>query len=248
MRPSLRILCGLLILPFVSCAGNDTVIVYAASSLTVPLERIIESFRTETGQTVQLRTGSSSTLAVEIENGAPADLFLSADETWIRDLETRGILEPGRSRVIAWNRLAFAVPSAGPDVPERPGSMVGMKRFVIADPDVVPLGRFTEEALRRTGFWIAVEEVAFRAPDARTARTLLENGEMDGGILYATDVTGNERLTLLHTFAPNTHAPIVYVAAPVRDSRHAARAAGFLEYLSGPAGRAVLRELGFGGT
>ncbi len=233
----------------VPAAAAEQVLVFAAASTTEVVSRLAERFTAETGIAVKTAFAASSLLARQIENGAPADLYISADRRWMDELAARGLVDPASRCNLFGNRLALIAPIA------RPFSLVieqgfplaaalGRDRLAIADPDHVPAGLYAREALTRLGVWRAVAPYLVRAADVRAALALVDRGEVAAGIVYATDAAISERVRVVGIFPPESHAPIVYPAARLARSTIPA-ATDFLAYLSGPTGRSVARTLGF---
>ncbi len=195
--------------------------VFAASSLVNVLEDMSRKFRNEKGGRVAMSYQSSGILARQIENGAPADMFVSADRAWIDRLNAGGHLDPGTVRAFAANRLVLVAPRASP-LPRR----VPLARTLLADlasgplalgnPDHVPAGRYARAALAALGLWAELEGRSARTPDVRTALTLVERGAAPLGIVYATDARSSGQVRIVARFPQELHGPIVYWAALVR--------------------------------
>jgi molybdate transport system substrate-binding protein len=224
--------------------------VFAASSLQNAFEDIARLHREQGLGGVRLAFGASSTLARQIEQGAPAAVFASADEAWMDHLEQRGLLAAGTRRVLPGNRLVLVVPASSPaQVVLKPGFDLGallgpQGRWVTGDPAHVPLGRYAQQALTHLGAWGAAQARLVRADNARVALAFVERGEAAAGVVYETDAALSSRVRVAGVFPAESHAPIRYpVAALAAHDGPAARA--FLRLLDSEAAREVFRRHGF---
>jgi molybdate transport system substrate-binding protein len=228
-----------------SAAKAQDLLVYAAASLTEALQEVAVAI----GQPARFSFAASSTLARQIENGAPADIFASADEEWADYLAARKLLVADSRITLLSNRLVLIVPadrrrdvelSKGMDL----ASLLDGGRLAVGDPAHVPAGRYTRQSLEWLGAWAAAEPRLARADSVRAAMALVERGEAPFGIVYATDAAANPRVSVAATFPPESHAPVAYpFAILVGRDRPAARA--FLVGLRSPAAMAVFRKHGF---
>lgn len=187
----------------------------------------------------EISVGASSVLAMQLLAGAKADVVLMADELWMDELEAGGIVVPGSRVEIARNRIVL-VAASGDD----PKSVNGIPpgRIAIAEPGNVPLGRYSREALRSLGWWPDLQERLVLASDARAVLALVEAGEVDAGIVYASDASQSREVEVLQIFDSGLHRPIRCEVARISD-RAAAR--DFIDHLRGPAGQARIEALGF---
>ena len=238
----------LLLLAIPGCASaQQRARVYAAASLTNALEEIADRWQRAGHPRPVLVFGASSTLAKQIESGAPADVFVSADATWMDHLDRAGRLAPGSRTALLGNRLVMIVPR-GRRFPVRmqrgfdlPAAFRG--RICTGEPGVVPAGTYARQALQSLGWWMALEPRLVGTEDVRTALSFVERGECALGIVYATDARISTRVEVLARFPANTHAPIVYPAALVRGASPEGRA--FAQYLRSAQARAVFDRHGF---
>lgn len=231
------------------CAAAD-VTVFAAASLKEAMDAQARAFEAATGDKVIVAYGGSNALARQIENGAPADLFVSADLAWMDDVERRHLLAPGTRSTLLRNTLVLIAPAASPSTLRiGPGfglaAALGRDRLAMANPDSVPAGKYGKAALEALGVWRDVEARVARTENVRVALALVSRGEAPFGIVYATDAAADSGVRVVDTFPANTHPPIVYPAAMLaRATSPAARP--LLEYLRGAAAAPVWEKYGFG--
>jgi len=246
-----RALLGLLFTLFALPATAQDLTVYAASSLTNVLEEIGAAWRAANpGRTLKFSFAASSTLARQIEQGAPADVFASADEEWMDYLASRKLIAADTRKSLLGNRLVLVVPADSKvNVDIKPGTdfaaLLGPTgRLVTGDPASVPVGKYAQSALTVLGAWPTVEPRLARAENVRAALALVERGEAPLGIVYATDAAVAPKVRVAGTFPAGSHTAITYPFAVVagRDSP-AARA--LLAYLNGPQALPLYRKAGF---
>lgn len=242
-------------LPAAARAAGEPVTVFAAASLADVLREIEPAL----GVPLRFSFAASSTLARQIEQGAPAHVFVSADEAWMDHLQRLGRIDAASRRVLATNRLvvvtaaaaaAPATPAApeGAPAPEAIGAALGLARrdarIATGDPAHVPAGRYAEQALRSLGLWERAAPRLVRAENVRSALAFVERGEAAAGIVYATDAAASSKVRVTAHVPAASHAPIVYPAALVSGAPPAARAV--FERLFAPPARAALAAAGFG--
>lgn len=218
---------------------------YAAASLTNALQEIAAG-RTD----VKFSFAASSTLARQIEQGAAADLFLSADEEWMDYLAQRGLIAADTRIAPLSNALVLVAP-AGPAKPVALARGLDLAallgpggRLVTGDPAHVPVGRYARQALETLGLWAAAEPRLARAENVRAALLLVERGEAPYGIVYSTDAAIAPKVKVVATFPPDSHPPISYPMAVVK-SRDGAAPRALLYELTGPAAKAIYVKNGF---
>jgi molybdate transport system substrate-binding protein len=229
----------------------DSVTMLAAASLTDALSEIAADYQEETGTQVRLSFASSSTLARQIEAGAPADIFAAADRQWMDYLGERGLIdETSRAEPIG-NTLVLIAPAdssvATPTVDaslDLPALLGPNGRLAVGDPDHVPAGLYARQALEHLELWDEAEPRLARAEDVRGALALVARGEAPLGIVYATDAAISPDVTVLAVFRAETHEPIVYPFALLGGEPSAA-ARDFFAYVAGDDGRAVFAAHGF---
>lgn len=249
-RRTLLALLGLLAVPAAGAADGTPrpVTVFAAASLTDALGRLGTDFTASTGIPVRFSFAASSTLARQIEAGAGADVFLSADRQWMDYLEQRDRIRRSSRRDLLGNRLALVAPvDSRVELQVAEGfplaAALGKGRLATGDPDSVPVGRYARQALTSLGVWNDIAERLVRAEDARSALLFVARGEAPLGIVYATDARIDPRVRVAALFPPGSHQPITYPVALTVDA--GPDAARFLDYIGGAAGRTVFEGFGF---
>ena len=217
------LLLAILLAP-VSGGAERGVTVYAAASLTEVLEDVAVAFTADSRIPVRFSFGASSMLARQIEAGAPADVFISADQEWMDYLQTRGLIDPGTRHDIVANDLVLVAPvSSTLSLKIGPGFTLAAAlgeagRLALADPYSVPAGLYARTALVRLGVWSGVERRIVSADNVRTALNFVARGEAPLGIVYATDARVEPRVRVVDVFPAATHAPITYPAAAAAGS------------------------------
>jgi len=222
--------------------------VFAAASLTDVLGKLGDDFTKSTGVPVRFSFAASSILARQIEAGAGAEVFLSADQEWMDYLEQRGRIQKSSRRNLLGNRLALIAPADSKIeltiVPGFPlASALGEGRLATGDPDSVPVGRYARGALTSLGVWNEVADRLVRAEDVRHALMFVARGEVPLGIVYETDARMDKRVRLVGLFPTDSHLPITYpVALTAGAGPDAAR---FLDFIRGETARATFESFGF---
>jgi molybdate transport system substrate-binding protein len=238
-----------LLLACAASAGAEQVTVFAAASLTDAMAEIEARFEAATGHDLVVSLAGSSALARQIQQGAPADVFVSASPDWMDALEADGLVEPGTRVDLLGNALVLiaADPGAAP-VEIAPGldlaGLLGDGRLAMALVDAVPAGIYGRAALESLGLWEAVAPRVAQADNVRAALTFVASGEAPFGIVYATDAAAEAAVTVVGTFPEGSHPPIVYPAADLA-TRDTAAEAEFLAWLRGPEARAAFERQGF---
>lgn len=231
-------------------ARAETLTMFAAASLTDALKDIAGQWASAGHPPVRLSFGASSSLARQIEQGAPANLFASADTQWADYLAERRLLAERTRRALLGNRLVLIVPAASARRVTIDGrlDMTGLLgpggRLAVGDPRHVPAGLYAEQALRRLGLWDAVAPRLAATQNVRAALLLVESGEAPAGIVYATDAAASKSVVVAGGFPEGSHDPVTYPFAVTRaGDTPAARA--FMTFLGGPAARQVFVRYGF---
>ncbi len=258
MRSPVRLFIALslvLALALPACgSARGGILVSAAASLTGVMEELGQRFEELEGIQVRFNFGGSASLAQQIIKGAPVDVFLSAGPIPMDRLETAGLLAEGTRVDLLTNRLVlaarskdFAAQSAaaeGPGLLDRLLRPDGDYRIAIADPDLAPAGTYAEEALRNLGYWKALEGRLVYGPDVRAALAYVQTGNLDFGIVYGTDAMA-AGLVSAADIPPESHSPILYPSALIKDSDRPGSAAKFLEFLQSPEGVSIFERWGF---
>lgn len=224
----------------------EQITVFAAASATNAIQDLAALYEKEKGVKVVTSFAAASALAKQIEQGAPADVFVSADLKWMDYLDDKGKIVKASRRNLFGNRLVLIAPKgkAFPVKLEKgfdlPGAFQG--RWCSCNPDV-PIGRYSQQALTALGWWAALEPRLAAAPDVRSALAFVERGECAVGIVYETDAKMSGKVEVLGVFPADTHAPVLYPVALVQGAKPAAQ--GFLDFLRTPAAAQVFRQYGF---
>ena len=224
-------------------SASSAPVVLAASSLQESLSAAAEAFAAQGHEPPVLSFAATSALARQVERGAPADLFIAADEDWMDVLEEARLLAEGSRANLLANRLVIVAPRGEQTAAGDP--LRGEGRIAIADPEAVPAGRYAKAALQHLGGWEEVESRVIPAENVRAALALVERGEVDRGIVYATDALASDQAVVLFRFPENSHPPIRYPAALLAASDNP-EAARFLGFLRSEEARAIFRRHGFG--
>ncbi|WP_425098183.1 molybdate ABC transporter substrate-binding protein [Tropicibacter sp. S64] len=239
----MRLICLCAALCGAAVARADTVTVFAAASLKTALDEIAPLFEAESGHRLALSLAGSSALARQIEHGAPADVFISANVGWMDHLGALGLLEPGTRRDLLGNTLVLVGQGAPlEDWATLPDRLDG-GRLAMALVDAVPAGIYGKEALISLGLWPQLETRVAQVDNVRAALALVALGEAPLGIVYATDAAAEPGVSVLAEFPSGSHAPILYPMAQIAGSGEAA--GDFLWFLRGEAARAVFEAQGF---
>lgn len=222
--------------------------VFAAASLKNALDAVAGKWQAETGNHATISYGASSTLAKQIENGAPADLFISADLDWMDYLQQKNLIDPASRRNLLGNQLVLIAPRDGKaETSIAPGfplaAMLGDGRLAMADPAAVPAGKYGKAALQRLGVWDTVSGRVAAAENVRAALLLVARGEAPLGIVYRTDAAVEPGVRIVAAFPAGTHPPITYPMALTKTAGPGA--AQLAAYLQGPAARTLFEAQGF---
>ncbi len=230
-------------------AQADDITVFAAASMTNAMAEIENSFEAATGHDLIVSLAGSSALARQIQQGAPADIFISANPDWMDTLEADGLIESGTRFDLLNNSIVLiaagtnaALVEIGPDMDL--AGLLGEGRLAMALVDAVPAGIYGKAALENLGLWDGVEAQVAQADNVRAALAFVATGEAPYGIVYATDAVAEDNVTVIGTFPTDMHPPIVYPAADLANRDFPAETE-FLEYLRGAEARAAFERQGF---
>lgn len=248
LRRSLLVLALALGLTSAVQAQPQTLTVFAAASLKNVLDEEGAAFSANGGPPVRFSYGASSAIAKQIEQGAPADVFLSADVDWMDYVAQRGLIDPKSRRNLLSNHLALIAP-AGSTVKLKIAygmpiaQALGDGRLAIAAPEV-PAGKYGRAALASLGVWPQVKDRLAPAENVRAALLFVSRGEAPLGIVYDTDARVDPGVRIVGIFPDSSHPKIIYPAAILKSSSNAA-AGKFLAFLQSPKGRAIFQKYGF---
>jgi molybdate transport system substrate-binding protein len=225
-------------------------LVLAAASLQESLNAAADGWARRGHPRPVIAFASSAALARQIEAGAPADLFVSADEQWMDHVASRNLVRRGTRVSFLTNRLVVvASPASQSRLAIAPGfalaRALGNGRLAMADPDAVPAGKYGKQALTRLGVWPSVAGRIARAENVRAALALVDRSAAPLGIVYATDARADRRVRIVGVFPNGSHAPITYPVATLARST-SPDADGFRRYLISAEGKAIFRGFGFG--
>jgi molybdate transport system substrate-binding protein len=241
--------------PAVRAQGTTSaapVTVFAAASLTDALRALAQDWAARGNPAPRFSFAASSALARQVEHGAPADLFMSADEPWMDYLQQRDLIVPGTRTSPLGNALVLVAPESSPQPPltlaqgTDLAALLGPQgRLATGDPTHVPVGRYAQAALTWMGQWQALAPRLARADNVRSALQLVERGEAPLGIVYATDAAAGQGVKVLATFPAASHPAVTYPFALTRRAEGNAQARALLEFLKGPEAAPAWRRFGF---
>jgi molybdate transport system substrate-binding protein len=225
------------------------VLVFAAASLKDALDDITAQYQRDTGKHVRVSLAASPTLAKQIENGAPADIFISADLDWMDYLAKRNLIKPGTRRNLLGNKLVLIAPKDGPaQVKIQPGfplaNMLAGGKLSMADVATVPCGKYGKAALEKLGVWQSVASQVVQAENVRAALALVARKEAPLGIVYQTDAAAESKVKVVGLFPEDTHPPIIYPTALTAESSNP-DATAFLSYIGSPKAKLLFEKQGF---
>jgi molybdate transport system substrate-binding protein len=238
-------LCGL---QSFAADSEQAITVFAAASLTNALQDLGDAFTKDTSIPVRFSFAASSALARQIENGARADVFFSADLEWMDYLQARNLIQAASRHDLLGNQLVLIAPvDSRINLKIAPhfalAGALGKSRLATGDPDSVPVGRYAHEALANLGVWDQVAPRLVRADSVRAALAFVDRGEAALGIVYATDAMIDKNVRVVDVFPADSHMPIIYPAALTNGA--GTNAGKFLAYIRGPAGDLAFRRYGF---
>ncbi|UHQ20878.1 molybdate ABC transporter substrate-binding protein [Lysobacter sp. KIS68-7] len=225
--------------------------VFAAASLKESMDEAAKAYEHEGGAPVRVSYAASSALARQIDQGAPADVFISADLDWMDELQKQKLIDPATRRNLLGNTLVLVAPSTSSvkDVALKPGldlvPLLGTDgRLAVALTNSVPAGKYAKQSLTKLGAWDGVKARTAEAENVRAALLLVSRGEAPLGIVYGSDAMAEPKVRVVGTFPADSHAPIVYPVARIAASTHP-QAKAFVHWLQTPAARAIFARHGF---
>jgi molybdate transport system substrate-binding protein len=240
---------GAVILPFPARAEDKGQLVFAAASLKDAFDTINSNWQKETGKQATISYAASSALAKQIEQGAPADIFVSADEDWMNYLADRKLIKPETRFDLVGNKLVLIAPKDSKLTATIASgfplaSLLGDGHLAMADTASVPAGKYGKAALEKLGVWDGVKDKIAQAENVRAALALVSRGEAPLGIVYATDAKSDPKVKVLDVFPESTHAPILYPIA-ITASSTSKEAPSLLTYLKTASAQGVFEAQGF---
>lgn len=229
---------------------TTTTTVFAAASLKTALDSAATAYQKSTGNKIVVSYAASSALAKQIEQGAPADIFISADLDWMDYVDKAKLIKDDTRFNMLGNRLVLIAPaSSTASIKIEPGfglaAALGEGRLAMGDVKSVPAGKYGSAALKKLGVWDAVEPKIAQAENVRAALALVAQGEAPFGIVYETDATAEPKVKVVGVFPEDTHPPIIYPIAVTAGSQDAGAASAFIAYLKSPEGQAAFAKQGF---
>jgi molybdate transport system substrate-binding protein len=228
----------------------EKITVFAAASLTNALQEIATQYQKKSGVEVVSSFASSSVLARQIDQGAPADLFISADQQWMDDVVAKKSVVDSTRYTLLGNDLVLIAPKSDAAKAVNIDSNTDWKgllkgeRLAVGDPDHVPAGIYAKEALQKLGAWDALSPQLAPANNVRAALALVERNETPYGIVYGSDAVASQKVQVVGRFPEASHKPVEYPMAIVKDHQNATVTA-FYHYLQGPDAAAVFKQYGF---
>lgn len=248
-RNVIAALATCLMLPFSKAKAGEKVMVFAATSLKTSLDAVSAAWNAESGNEATISYAASSALAKQIEEGAPADIFISADLDWMNYLIEKNLVAPGNAVNLLGNEIVLIAPQDSKletkiETNFPLAALLGDGKLAMADVKAVPAGKYGKAALERLGVWVAVEKKVAQAENVRAALKLVATGEAALGIVYATDARAEPAVKIIATFPAATHKPIIYPLAQVAAMK-SGQAAAFVKFLQSESARAIFSAQGF---
>lgn len=250
MHRSIRLLLSFLAAATLTQAAlAKAPLVFAAASLQESLNAVADAWAAKHHDRPTISFAASSALAKQIDAGAPADIFISADEPWMDDVQKNGLVAPGTRVSFLGNTLVLvaSADSTG-TLSIKPGfplaKALGDGKLAMADPDSVPAGKYGKASLTALGVWTQVQDKVVRGDSVRSALAFVERGEAPYGIVYATDAFASKKVRIVGVFPSSSHAPITYPIARL-SAASSPDAEGFRLFVISKEGRAIFRKFGF---
>ena len=228
-------------------AQADEILVSAAASLTDVLKEISNGYQSKSKHTVKFNFGPSSGLARQIEEGAPADLFFSADLPQMDNLDKKDRLEPGTRKNLLSNQLVIIVPADSKLVISSPKDLLkaDIKRIALAEPSSVPAGVYSSKYLADEGLWDKVNSKVVPVQDVRATLAAVESGNVESGFVYKTDAAVSKKVKVAFQVPIEKGPKIVYPIAIIKESKRKDAAREFMNYVQSPAAKDVFKKYGF---
>jgi molybdate transport system substrate-binding protein len=238
---------GARIQPAAAQQGGDP-IVFAAASLKNALDAINHAWQKESGKKARISYAASSALAKQLEQDAPAQMFISADLDWMDYVAKKNLIKPESRANLLGNRIVLIAPKdKAQAVDIRPGfdlaKVLGGGRLAMANVDTVPAGKYGKAALEKLGVWGSVADKVAQTENVRAALLLVSRAEAPAGIVYQTDAAADPNVKIIGSFPENTHPPIIYPVALT--TKAGPDAAAFLAHIRGAKARPLFEAQGF---
>lgn len=230
-------------------AQDKDIVVFAAASLKTALDDINAAWQVQTGKKAVISYAGSNVLAKQIEAGAPADLFFSADLDWMDYTASKDLVRSDSRTNLLGNSIVFIAPKdSARDLTVQPGfdlaAILGSGRLAMGNVDAVPAGKYGKAALENLGIWTFVKDKVAQAENVRAALLLVSRGEAPLGIVYRTDAVSDPGVKIVGAFPEGSHPPIIYPVALTKNTTHPA-ARSFLDFLRSTTARALFEKQGF---
>ena len=240
---------ALIVLMSTSSFAAEKINVFAAASLKNALDAVSTSWKADTAKEATLTYAASNALAKQIESGAPADIFVSADLTWMKYLTDKNLIAKGSDVQLLGNEIVLvAAKDSKIDLKVESGfklaDAVGSGKLAMANVDSVPAGKYGKAALEKLGVWASVEGKVAQTENVRAALKLVDLGEAPLGIVYATDAKADAAVKVVGTFPADSHPSIIYPAGVIAASKNP-DAAEFLKFLQSDKAKAIFEAQGF---
>jgi molybdate transport system substrate-binding protein len=248
VRKSLSVAAVFIVLAWTQTnAWADEILVSAAASLTDVLNTISKGYQSKSKNTVKFNYGPSSGLARQIDEGAPADIFFSADLPQMDNLDKKGRLEPGTRKNLLSNQLVIIVPADSKPAISSPKDLLkaAVKRIALAEPSSVPVGVYSSKYLTDEGIWDQVKPKVVPVQDVRATLASVESGNVEAGFVYKTDAAVSKKVKIVYEVPIDKGPKITYPVALVKESKQKDAARDFMNYLSSPAAKESFKKFGF---
>jgi len=248
MRKSLSVAAVFVVLAWTQVnARADEILVSAAASLTDVLKEISAGYQAKAKHTVKFNFGPSNGLARQIEEGAPADIFFSADLAQMHTLDKNSRLEPGTRKNLLSNQLVIIVPADSKLAISLPKDLLktDVKKIALAEPTSVPVGVYSSKYLSDEGLWDQVKSKIVPVQDVRATLASVESGNVEAGFVYKTDAAISKKVKIVYEVPIDKGPKITYPIAIVKESKRKDAARDFLNYVLGPAAKEAFKKYGF---
>jgi molybdate transport system substrate-binding protein len=240
---ALIVLCSLI--PTTTRA--DEILVSAAASLTEVLKEISSGYQSKSKHTLRFNFGPSPGLARQIDEGAPADIFFSADLSQMDNLDKKNLLEPGTRKNLLSNQLVIVVPADSKLAIASPKDLlkVDVKKIALAEPSSVPAGVYSSKYLTDEGLWNQVKPKIVPVQDVRATLAAVESGNVEAGFVYKTDAAISKKVKIVYEVPTDKGPRITYPVAIVKESKRKNAARDFMTYLQSSTAKSTFKKFGF---